>query len=59
MLSKCIREYRRKLKSQEVVAICDHLCFLLISKLKHKIRGKSTPIALYLLIQSLGAYLTP
>jgi hypothetical protein len=39
-----------------VVAICDHLCFLLCRQLKHEIGGKAVLVALHLLVQALGAY---
>ena len=34
---KGVRKVRRKLQPSKVVAVCDHLGFLLVSKLKHEI----------------------
>src|SRR5208337_1003346 len=47
---------RGKLECLEVVAICDHPCFLLCRQLKHEIGGKAVRVALHLLVQALGAY---
>ena len=45
-----------KFQILEVVAICDHLGFLISRKLKEEIAGKAVPVTFDLLIQPLGLY---
>ena len=54
MLGECIRQARRIFQALKVVAICDHLAFLVSCKLKYKIIREFIPVSFYLFIQSLG-----
>ncbi len=56
VLGKGIGQSWGKLEGLEVVAICDHLGFLLVRQLKHEIGGKAVPVAIHLLVQAPGAY---
>ncbi|HQR08088.1 MAG TPA: hypothetical protein PLN21_14765 [Gemmatales bacterium] len=46
----------RKLQPSEVVAICDHLCFLDRSELEDKVRREAGFVTFYLLIQPFRRY---
>ena len=39
-----------------MVAICDHLEFLVNAQLKHEVLGESVDVTLDLLVQALGGY---
>ena len=56
MLGKRKRQRLGEFQILEVVAICDHLGFLISRKLKEEIAGKAVPVAFDLLIKPLGLY---